>query len=189
MLFQRNNNNMCAVASYAMYPTVAQASSVTTTTPKTASVQTTVKPTLAPTSTVPLTTVKPVTTTTIKETAALTTSSSQTKPVCYNGTGVYPNSGCQSYYNCSLTLVQYYCPSGYLFDFNTQSCRITSQVVCNPSPYYCPNGVGKYYPKAGCQNVYYCKSQVIQTYTCPTGQSYNPSTRACATTGSFTCTI
>ena len=170
MNFQRNNNNMCAVASYAMYPQVAQ-----TTSPTSAVIPTTVK-------TVTTTTTTPVKT-------ASTTSSSQSKPLCYNGNGIYPNSGCQSYYNCSLTLVQYVCPTGYLFDFTSQTCKLTSLVVCNPSPYYCPAGVGKYYPKAGCQYVYYCQAQNIQTFTCPVGKSYNPSTGACSTTGSFTCPV
>ena len=157
MNFQRNNNNMCEVASYAYYPTVAKSSSATTVAPIPTTVKPTVAPTAAPTTVMPKTTIS-------------------SKPICYNGNGIYANPGCQSYYNCTVLTSQGSCPTGYLVNFSAQTCQIASQVVCNPSSYICSNGAGMWYPNKGCQTAYYCSSKTINTITCPTGKSYNPST-------------
>ena len=163
MLFRRNYNNQCGIASFVSYPLVKSTSSgITTTTNK---AQTTASST------------KPMITT--------TTSSSQAK--CSNSSKMYANPGCLTGYSCQLTIENYVCPSGYLFDASTYSCRTGSLVSCNALSSICPNGSG-YYPYPGCQKYYVCM-QTTYYYYCTTGFLFDASTGMCQLASTYKCPV
>ena len=180
--FARNNNNMCSIASYAIYPTV-KGPATTTAKPTT--------PTLKP-----VTTTKPSVTTTTKSSLTTTTTKSTTKKtttttkkstvtdICYNGDGYYAYSGCQYYYYCSQTYYQSSCPYGYLFDQVNQVCT-TDSIDCVTPSSDCSDGTGWYsYP--GCFYVYYC-DRTIYDYTVPTGYLFDQSTASLKPANTYTC--
>jgi len=189
MQFARNNNNMCGIATDAIYPNVVVTGSSTT---STATIKTTTKqPTVAAiTSSKPVTTSRPVTTS-IPVTSSRPVTSSSSSPssgICRNGNQYGAYSGCAKYYNCVEQITSgYFCPTGYLFDHVSQLCKLKSTVTCNPSMNICPIK-NAYYPLPGCVNVYYC-GQTISNLTAPTGYLFNPSTRTLVASGSFTCPL
>lgn len=213
MLFARNNNNQCMIASYASYPIVKSTGTVTTTTTPAITTTTTSKPTT--TSSIPTTTtqkqtttINSVTTTPVKASSTTqkqttttiplptttsnsvtTTSYNQnlTSKLCSNGTGYYAYQGCKTFYYCSRAITEYYCPTGYLFDYASQSCYPSSNVICNPPTVLCPNGTA-FYPRVGCQNVYYCQ-QYIYKYTAPTGYLFNPTKISYVSASTYKCPV
>jgi hypothetical protein len=182
--FARNNNNMCSIASYAIYPIV-KGSATTTTKPKTTPTLkpvTTTKPKVTTTTKSSLTTTKA---TTKKTTTKITTTKKSTvTDICYNGDGYYAYSGCQSYYYCSQTYYQSSCPYGYLFDQENQICT-TDSIDCVTPSSDCSDGTGWYsYP--GCFYVYYC-DRTIYDYTAPTGYLFDQSTASFQPASTYTC--
>jgi hypothetical protein len=159
MHFARNNNNMCNIASYASYPTIAVNSSQATT--------------------------RVTTTTTTRSTT--TTTTKPINNLCPNGFGFYANHGCKTFYYCSGSLSNFYCASGYLFDSTTQSCKPSNQVNCKVSNKICSNGSG-FYPYNGCQSIYYCNQQ-ITNFSVPSGFLFDPNSNSYKPANSFTCPV
>ena len=171
MLYRRNNKNQCGIASYASYPLVKATGSVTTPATTTNSVQST------PTNKAGTTTMNPVTT---------TTSRSQSSK-CSKGSGLYANPGCSTGYSCQLSITNYKCSSGYLFDVTTNSCRLSSLVSCNPLSATCPNGTG-YYTYPGCATLYYCRQTIIN-YSCRSGYLFDARSGMCRLASTYKCPV
>lgn len=170
MLYRRNNDNQCSISSYASYPIVKPIDSVSTTRAGTTTSSSSRSNSTQP----PVTTTQPTTTSPSAKTAK-----------CYNGTGYYADSGCQTGYYCSLQITKYQCLNGYLFDVASDSCKPPSQVTCNPLPGLCPNGTD-YYTYPGCQYLYYCR-QRITNLKCNSGFLFNPENGLCYSARTYTC--
>jgi len=159
MQFARNNNNMCSIASYAVYPQVASLApqpTTTTTTTTTSTITTT-------------TTTSEVTTSNEPQ----TTTTSSPKRTCNQQ--YYADPGCQTYHYCAQSSTSFTCPLGFLFDIKINRCNFASNVICsNPTTDFCPNGSG-YYTYRGCASAYYC-NQVVYNYTVPAGYLFDEKT-------------
>ena len=129
MLFRRNNRNQCGIASHASYPIVKKNNSPS---PSPSPSPTTSSPTTKPTS-------NPTTATTSTR-ASSTLSTTTIKPIvttrsqsvqCNTGTGWYTLPGCKTAYYCTQTIKNYECPSQYLFDSTSGSCKLATNFKCN----------------------------------------------------------
>lgn len=176
MLFKRNTNgntNQCDIATYASYPIVKSSSATTKTATSTstkAQTQSTPKSTPQSTSSVPV-----------------ATTSQMYANKCYKGNGWYANPGCQTAYYCLQSITKLECKKGYLFDANTNSCKLASQVNCSPLSSTCTNGTG-YYSLSGCKKYYYCQ-QKIETYYCDSGYLLDPTFGRCRKASKFSCPV
>lgn len=167
MLFRRNNNNQCGIASYASYPVIKSTSGTTQSTQ----------------SSTTRSTAKTASTTQSPTVSSTTQRSSSSK--CSKGTGWYANAGCQTAYYCQIRITNLVCSSGYLFDIVSNTCKLANLVQCSALSTKCLNGTG-YYTYPGCQQLYFCR-QTITDYYCNSGFLFDVSTKSCRSKNLITC--
>lgn len=192
MYFKRDptgNTNQCGIASWAIYPNIKQTSPVTsksTSTVKT-TVKTTSKAATASQNTSTAKTSRGASTSTPKLVTNTTSSPISWKAVCTKGAGWYTSNGCQTVNYCRLSITNYYCNSGYLYDAISETCKLASQVKCGTPVSACANGSG-YYPLAGCQYVDYCQ-QSFTAYYCASGYLFDVTTNTCGKASLVKCSV
>ncbi|RNA18636.1 cell death abnormality 1-like isoform X1 [Brachionus plicatilis] len=87
----------------------------------------------------------------------------------------YPND-CSKFYRCvNGVLSTITCPSGFLFDKNSKTCKSSEQVNCAT----CDPSIDLTQVPNDCSRFYRCINGVLSTLTCPSGYLFDSSAKAC----------